>query len=426
MDSRAGKWRYDVIVAGVALFVALAMVFVVFRRQGIVDNVGDPYGYGKIGRGFLEHGFDRLTRRAASLYPHLLALVYALGGGQLAIQLVQSAFHVGTCLLAFSMGNHLFNARTGLIAGLACAVHPMLIRYVPDLHMETVLVFLSTLVVSLGVRFHEQPTLKNGIVLGAIGMVAVLTKGVILPYLVCFGVYELHRGLREERALRAPWRNGRALGAAAMFVSMAVLLAPWTYRNYRVTGGKIVLLTPGSSDSFLRGYIFTRLEFATLQKEPYTYAENESNDLFKRIASDAGTTWEKDEVVDEANNAKVVRELVVKHPLDTLRKCVVGLFTFWYEMTNLKNSVVTGLMALSGWALALVGARRARREGQRTWLLFLPIVVMNVFVATLIPLGRYSAPVIPCLMVLAAFGADTIMTFRLRVHHEHARPASST
>jgi 4-amino-4-deoxy-L-arabinose transferase-like glycosyltransferase len=421
MSSRPRKWPLGVIVGAAALFAALVMVFVVFRQQGLVDNAGDPYGYGRIGRGFLEHGFDKLTRRAASLYPHLLALIYFLGGGQLAVQLMQSAFHVGTCLLALSLGKRLFNERTGVVAGLSCAVHPMLIRYVPDLHMETVLVFLSTLVVSLGVRFHERPTLKNGIALGATGMIAVLTKGVILPYLVCFGAYELYRGIRWEGSQRALWQNGRAVGVAAMFVSMAVLLAPWTYRNYRVTGGKIVLLTPGSSDSFLRGYIFTRLEFATLQKEPYTHAENESNALFQRIASDAGTTWEKDEVVDEANNARVVKELVVKHPLDTVRKCFVGLFTFWYEMTNLKNSLVAGFMALSAWGLALVGARRGHKEGRPTWLLFLPVVVMNVFVATLIPLGRYSAPVIPCLMVLAAFGVDTLLTSRFRPHREFAR-----
>jgi hypothetical protein len=44
---------------------------------------------------------------------------------------------------------------------------------------------------------------------------------------------------------------------------------------------------------------------------------------------------------------------------------------------------------------------------------------MNVFVALLIPLGRYSVPVIPCLMILAAFGVDTLLNrrnLRLRSH----------
>jgi 4-amino-4-deoxy-L-arabinose transferase-like glycosyltransferase len=408
MNSKPGIVRYRFIVSGVAFAAALLMVFLIFPAQGLVDNKSDPYGYGRIGQGFLEHGFDKLTRRAASLYPHMLAFIYWLGGGHRAIQLVQSIFHVGTCLLAFSLGNRLFNARTGLFAGLACAVHPMLIRYVPDLHMESVLTFLCTLTVWFAVRFHETPNVRNGVLLGTVGMVTTLTKGVVLPYLVAFGAFELVVAIRRE-GLASVKRNGPAAGIIAMFLSMAVLLAPWTYRNYRVTGGKVVLLTPGSSDSFLRGYIFTRLEFATLQKEPYTYAENESNALFKRIASEAGTTWELDEVADETNNARVVRDLVRTQPLDTIRKCVVGLFTFWYEMTNLKNSLITGSMALAGWLLALIGAKRARFEKRPTWLLFFPIVVMNVFVAALIPLGRYSAPILPCLMVLAAFGIDTVL-----------------
>ena len=133
------------------------------------------------------------------------------------------------------------------------------------------------------------------------------------------------------------------------------------------------------------------------------------NGWFRQIARDAGTEWSEDEVVDEQNNARVVKHLIVTQPLDTARKVFVGLFTFWYEMTSLKNSLIPGSLALVGWALAIVGLRRANREGRPSWLIWLPIVVMNVFVALLIPLGRYSVPILPFLMILAAFGVDTLL-----------------
>ena len=400
-ELRTGTEHYQLIVAALALTAALIMLFGVFRSQTIVTNSGDPYRYGEIARGFVDHGFSNVTRRAASLYPEFIAVVYRLGGGNSSVEFLQGLMHVGTCLLAFALARQLYNARTALIAGVFCAVHPMLLRYVADLHMETMLTFLCTLTVWCAVRFHRDRTIANGVLLGGVGMITTLTKGVILPYLMVFGIVCLLSGFR---------RGGvkGLLPVVAMFLTMGVLLAPWTYRNYVVSGGRFVLLTPGASDSFLRGYIFTRLEFATLQQPPYTVAENESNAWFRQIARDAGTEWERDELIDEANNARVAKQMIRDHPLDTVRKCVVGLFTFWYEMTSLVNSLVPAVLALGGWALAIIGLQRAHREQRPSWLILLPIVVMNVFVAALIPLGRYSVPILPCLMILAAYGLDTL------------------
>ena len=405
IEPSVGSVRYAQIVGGVGLAASLAMVFIGFRAQSLVANQGDPYGYGEIARGFIEHGFTTLTRRSASLYPEMIAVVYRLGGNDVAVLLLQCLFQTGTCLLAFALGKRLYNARTGLMAGLFCALHPMLLRYVGDLHMETTLTFLCTLTVWCAVSFHDRPTVTNGVILGAVGMITTLTKGVMLPYLVVFAAIIFVLGLRQ--------RSHRAfVGLIAMFVTMALILAPWTYRNYRVTGGRFVLLTPGTSDSFLRGYIFTRLEFATLQKPPYTDAENECNAWFRRIAREAGTEWELDEVVDEANNARVAKQMIVTQPVETLRKGFVGLFTFWYEMTSLKNSLIPATLTVAGWGLAILGLKREHREERPGWQLLLPIVVMNVFVAALIPLGRYSVPILPCLMVLAAAGADTLVSRR--------------
>jgi 4-amino-4-deoxy-L-arabinose transferase-like glycosyltransferase len=393
------------VIAGVALVAAFTMVLIVFRKQGLVANAGDPYDYGKIAHGFVERGFDKLTRRAASLYPTFLSVIYRLGGNDVVIQIIQSFLHTGTCLLVFVIGRHLYNARTGLIAALVCALHPMLLRYVADLHMETWLTFWCTLTVWRAIRFHDRPSVRNGVLLGLVGMIATLSKGVMLPFLMVYGIYWFVRSLR-----RAPGTPNPLGGVIALGVTMALLVAPWTYRNYRVSGGKFVLLTPGTPDAFLRGYIFTRLEFATLQKPPYTDAENESNALFRRIAREAGTTWELDEVADDVNNSRVMKQMIAEHPFLTVRKVVVGVFTFWYEMTSLKNSLIPFSLALFSWILAFIGWKRARKEGRPSWLLFLPIVTLNLFVATLVPLGRYSVPILPCLSILAAFGVDTLLS----------------
>jgi hypothetical protein len=282
----------------------------------------------------------------------------------------------------------------------------MLLRYVADLHMETWLTFWCTFTVWRAVRFNEQPTVKNAILLGVVGVVATLSKGVVLPILGMYGLVWLIRAMRRGGAGR------KALPALfALGVTITVLIAPWTYRNYQVSG-RFVLLTPGTPDAFLRGYIFTRVEFATLQKPPFTDAEQESNALFRRIAAEAGTTWELDEVADDDNNGRVMKRKIVEHPLDTVRKVVVGMFTFWYEMTSFKNSLVPACLALVSWILAFIGLKRARSEGRPSWLLLLPIVVLNVFVAILVPLGRYSVPILPCLSILAAFGVDTLIERR--------------
>jgi 4-amino-4-deoxy-L-arabinose transferase-like glycosyltransferase len=394
--------NYGAIVAAVAAAASLTMVFGVFRLQTLVAKGGDPFLYAEIARGFVQHGFTTLRRYAASLYPELIALVYRLGGNDFAVLLLQCLLFVGTCLVAFSLGRRLYNARTGLLAGLFCALHPMLLRYVADLHMETFLTFMCMLTVWSAVRFYERPTVANGILLGTVGMCATLTKGVMLPFMVVFGIVSVVLALQR--------RSAKGITAViAVFVTMAVVLAPWTYRNYRVTGGRFVLLTPGTSDAFLRGYVFTRWEFATLQKPPFIDAEIETNVWLQQIARDADTVWGVDEVVDEANNARVAKHLIATRPFDTARKILVGLFTFWYETSNLTNSLIPASLALIGWALAVVGLRRAHREGRPSWLIWLPIIVLNVTIAALISLGRYSVPILPCLMILAAFGVDTLL-----------------
>jgi 4-amino-4-deoxy-L-arabinose transferase-like glycosyltransferase len=407
--------RISLVIFLVALAAGMAMVFVGFRMQTFADSTFDPYYFGEMGKslargeGFAPFGV--LIQRRAPLYPLMIGGIYWLFGEQSTlVLLVQCLLLAGTCVLVFDIGRRLFNERTGVIAALFCALNPMLLRYVGDLQLETLLTFLFSLTIWFSIRFDARPSLGLGVLLGASAALASLTKAVALPYPALFAVavvaFTLLRRRRGEQA-SVPW-----VPLAAMFAAMAVVIAPWTVRNYVATGGHIVLISSGASDAFLRGYIFTKPEYATLRLPPYEYAENESNALFRSLSVDAGTVWQaNDYETDQILNRAAIQKLVAE-PGDFVRKFVTGLFTFWYEMTSLTNSILAGVLAIAAWVLAIIGLRRAGREGRPAWLLILPVLYLNLFLALLLALGRYSVPVLPALLIVSAFGLDTLLARR--------------
>lgn len=387
------------------------MVFVGFRAQSFVQDIADPYYFGDMGKslargeGLLKYG--ALLRRRAPLYPLVIGGLYSLfGENPLWVQLLQCLLAAGTCWLAYDMGRRIFNERTGVVAGLLCALHPLLLRYIADLHLETLLTFLFTLTVWATVRFHGKPTIANAALLGLAGGAAALTKAVVLlyPFLFVFAWLTIRWFSKQRPADRGP----SLATLVTIGVVMLAVIAPWTIRNYRVTG-KFVLITTGFSDAFLRGYIFSEADYALLRRPPYTDAENASNAWFESLARAAGTEWQRDDYETEQVLGREVRRKLAAEPGEFVRKFTVGLFAFWYEMTSLKNSLVTGICALFAWTLAGVGAVRSGREDRPIWMFLLPAVHLNLLLAVLLALGRYSAPVIPALLVASAFGVDTLL-----------------
>ncbi|MBV9545317.1 MAG: glycosyltransferase family 39 protein, partial [Chloroflexi bacterium] len=369
------SWARSYLIVGlVALAAGLAVIFYAFRAQGLVNSEYDPYAFGAMGSS-IAHGdglapFGSLIQRRAPLYPLMIGALYrAFGEQPLAVQLAQCLLLAGTTILVFDIGRRVFNQRTGVVAALVCAFNPMLLRYVADLQLETLLTFLFTLTIWCTVRFCERPTVFGGVAIGVAAGLASLTKSVAFPYPFLFAAGLLLVALLGRRRSRpsVPWA-----GLAAMFFALFLVISPWTIRNYFATGGHFVLLSSGASDAFLRGYIFTKPEYATLRLPPYTYAENESNQLFESLSSAAGTVWQRDDYeTDQILNRAAVQQLVAD-PGAFVRKFGVGLFTFWYEMTSLTNSIIAGGLALVSWVLAIIGLRRSLREERPAWLLILP------------------------------------------------------
>jgi 4-amino-4-deoxy-L-arabinose transferase-like glycosyltransferase len=407
-------WMSVAIFLGV-LTAGMVMVFVGFRMQSLVETKVDPYYFGEMGKsvargdGFASFGV--LIQRRAPLYPLMIGGIYWLFGEQSTLVLLaQCLLLAGTCVLVFDIGRRLFNERTGVIAALFCALNPMLLRYVGDLQLETLLTFLFSLTIWFSVRFYARPSVRIGVLLGVSAALASLTKAVVVPYPALFAVavvaFTIVRRRRGEMT-RVPWAP-----LAAMLAAMAVVIAPWTARNYIATGGHIVLISSGASDAFLRGYVFSKPDYATLRLPPYEFAENESNEWFISLSRSAGAEWQRNDYeTDQILNRAALQKLAAE-PGEFVRKSATGLLTFWYEMTSLPNSILAGGLAVGAWALASIGLWRAGREGRPAWLLILPVLYLNVFLALLLALGRYSVPILPALLIVSAFGVDTLLSRR--------------
>jgi 4-amino-4-deoxy-L-arabinose transferase-like glycosyltransferase len=398
-----------IVLYAAALAVALFATFVIWRTQAMVAQTNDLYKFAELGRSIAEgKGFcftdGPPTIRRAPLYPGLIALLYTVFGVHpVVIYVAQCFLAAGTCLLVFEIGRRLFSTRTGVIAAVVTALHPMVMRYVPDIQVETFLTFLYTLAVYRAVALVDAPSAKNGFFFGVAAAAAAMVKGVALPFPVLFIVVCLvWRRVSRKQAALPGFRS-----VAFVLVGMALVILPWTARNYTVTG-KLVLISGNASGEFLRGYVFAQPRYFLLRDPPYSVGENEANEMQRALFRSQGLVWERDETETERVQNVAMKQKIRSDPGAFVKKFVIGCFMFWYVVTSRANSLLVGTLALGGWVLSLLGVSLNAGKGYRFWIPILPILSLNFLYAAILALGRYSAPCIPTLMVLAAFGAESL------------------
>jgi 4-amino-4-deoxy-L-arabinose transferase-like glycosyltransferase len=407
--SDVGLKRTRIIVYLGAFAVALFATFVIWRAQAMVEQTNDLYKFAELGRSIASgKGFAFAegppTIRRAPLYPAMIALIYTVFGIKpVAIYLAQCFIAAGTCLLVFEIGRKVFSTRTGTIAAVVTALHPMVMRYVPDIQVETSLTFLYTLGVYRSVRLVEEPTTKNGLWFGMAAAAAAMVKGVALPYPILFvaACAILPRILRSAGPLPG-WKP-----LLFVLLGMGIVILPWTARNYTVTG-KPVLISGNASGEFLRGYVFAQSRYYLLRDAPYSVGETEANEMQRALFRSQGLVWERDETETERVQNLAMKQKLRSDPGAFVKKFFIGTFMFWYVVTTKANSLLVGTLALGGWVFSLIGLGLAGGKGYRFGWLFLPILSLNFLYAAILALGRYSAPCIPTLMVLASFGAVSL------------------
>lgn len=234
---------------------ALRLIYVLLLSRGLHDS-GDSEFFHRLGnligagRGFVEPLGLALTGNAhptalhPPLYPLLLGAASWLGIDSYLAQRVIGCL-VGTAAIAAVglLGRRVGGERVALVAAGLAALYPVLIAADGAVMSESLFGLLVVLSLLAAYRLAERPSGGRAALLGAAIGLAALTRAEGLGLLALVLVPAAMMGTRSTRRALAPI----ALGC----VACAVVLAPWTIRNWAEFHHPILIST--NSGTLLSG-----------------------------------------------------------------------------------------------------------------------------------------------------------------------------
>ena len=347
----------------VALFLRLAFVLLVFpilQQHWHLRDDGD--GYRPIAQTIHDQRFDDVTR--GPVYPTIVAICPGI-----ALKVVQASLDTLVCALIFWL------AGRQLSAAWLWALYPFAIWRVAFVNKETALTFCLAIYTCLQLRAWRSGRWLDWVAAGlACGLVNLCKPMFLLwPVLLLFA------------APRRAW---------ILLVAMLVLIAPWTYRNWRVTGGEFVPVATeqGGLTTFVGNYQPTAGNWEGTGKSNWLTAVEEV-----RAQNPGASAVALDRVFYRAAWQQVAgnpaRAVVL-----ALRKCG----RFWFFSAKRRELLVAVLIQGGYLALLGIGVWRMRSCGTETWLLLALIgYVMLVHALSYADL-RFSLPVMPVVCALAS------------------------
>jgi len=238
------------------VLLGLGLRLLAWRWHELYDLGGDEREYFNQALILLrDHVYVELNLMRPPLYTGFLAAcMYLFDSLVQRLRLVQAIISALTVVPIYLLTRQLFGRRVGLVAALLAALSYTLAVHATELLTETLFVFgLATLfwlllrpttVNSSPVVGRRRPMvwpLLAGLNLGALA----LLRSVALPLLPLGALWLLLQNWQPKRVLGA-WCLVLAFGAGA-----ALVIAPWTARNYASYGALILIDTTGAENLWL-------------------------------------------------------------------------------------------------------------------------------------------------------------------------------
>ena len=341
------------------------------------------------------------------LYPLLLFSLYAtVGTYPWAAQLLQVFLAGITAWLIFLIGRALFSETVGLLAATFFSVHPHLIHYTARPYTETLYVLLVCLFAYLLLEIPGTAPRKNGLIAGGVFGLTLLTKGVGIWFPVLF-----FPGWLLDPRHRKPLAP-LVKYLSFFFIGGAIILSPWAYRNYALTGKLILTSTWEGAPLYHGFYVASHLGDGRTPGELDSAAFAER----RRIVEEqlGPVRWPIDEYRADRLAYSLAFNKIIENPLLAGKLFLRNLLLVWFLtrttfFTTLGLFVHLPMLGLSLYGLVWLIRHDSQRLG-KSWAICSLIIYLNVIYAIAYPFVRYILPAVPFVMLLASFGLVKILS----------------
>ncbi len=417
MDEPGLFHRFAAGIVVLALVARLAVFF--YFWPAWIWHTGHVHdGWNELAINWVSHGTfgfqpDEPTIQRGPVFPLLEIPLYLLFGKNYAAwSIALLLFDTGTCLLLVLLARQLWGSRAALLAGLFYAVHLPIIYYGANIEQFTSalpLVFLWFYLLSCWDLGSPRKWVPWAI--GLISGVLILNKTVYLPVALASTVWIVWLK-RKDPQLKTILRQ-----ASIVLFTTALVVVPWTYRNYVVTEGALVPVQALFWQNVWETCVQSDLDATEGTNRPdgrtLQYIRSRRAELFHRVEGTSGVklTGPKRDLYDERVFREQVLEWFRSKPARFLKNVTSNIWGFWVGAENLRKTVLMLSMQVVFLGAALLGFGLTIRYRQLHKIGFGLLLVLTLWAQYSLVLGwgRFSLDTVPVLALVFGTGIDDWM-----------------
>jgi 4-amino-4-deoxy-L-arabinose transferase-like glycosyltransferase len=403
------------------VFVVAAMVRTVAAAGLFSGLESDPDGYRQLaltwretgvlayGSGNAEDAPPRPTAFRPPLYPLVLAALVQEGAvAPEAIAALHVALGAGTAVLTFLLARQAGLGAGAYLAAALTACDPILLNQAAQVMTETLATFLAVVGLLALTWYGGRPSTARAAACGAVVGLATLCR----PTFFFWMIFVIAAIAAAPRRSAFRWKH-----AAAMLLAGAMVLAPWTLRNWVQLGRPVFATTHGGYTLWLGN---NDLYYDHLHQREGPFDATRLRLLAKAILGDG----QGNEVRDDRLLNQAALETIRRRPWDFAYACAVRIGSLWRctpQQTAGSESTFDTLarLAVGVWyagvfllaAVGLLSLKGRLAEGPWLWgiLLSLAFTFVHTFYWTDM---RMRAPLAPAVALAAAAGATRLLRSR--------------